>query len=175
MEKTQRYVIGENWFRAWGFLQLIIPTVLVAQKKSREMLVSISPSSELFSEPLLYDLELSMLESPLPLPRSYFKRIHFPFMSNTCRFTSRDWLFRLLRRRKFVSKRIYCTSRSNVSFEPVCGCFIQLQNYEETAEVSAAAERFCSCGVAGTGEVNMMIINRSLVSCQYIQGSLLVI
>lgn len=42
------------------------------------MLALVLPSSELFSEPLLSDVESSMLESPLPPTPSLLKRIFFP-------------------------------------------------------------------------------------------------
>lgn len=110
----------------------------VAQKKSWEMLALISPSSELSSEPLLSDLESSMLESPLPQLPSYFKRNFFPFMSNTCRFTSRDWLFRLLRRRRFVSKRM-------LYLKVKCFLWASLWIFYPAVELCNNHRRLCSC------------------------------
>lgn len=43
-----------------------------------------------------------------------------------------------------------------------------------TAKGSAAAKSLCSCGVVDE-DLNVMIINRSMVSFHYVQESLLVI
>lgn len=44
-----------------------------------------------------------------------------------------------------------------------------------TTKGSAAANRVCFCALVDAEEVNVMIINRRLVSFNFIQGSLLVI
>lgn len=44
-----------------------------------------------------------------------------------------------------------------------------------TTKGSAAAKRLCFCAVVDAGEVNVMIINRRLVSFHFLQGSLLAI
>lgn len=44
-----------------------------------------------------------------------------------------------------------------------------------TTKGSAAAKRLCFCAVVDAEEVNVMIINRRLVSFHFLQGSLLAI
>lgn len=100
-------------FGAQSLLELIIPSLLWHTSKP-ETLTLISPSGELFSDLVLFDLELSMLEPPLLSPPQLLQKEFFPFMSSTCRFILETQLFRLLRRRTSFFQRGYAVPQGQM-------------------------------------------------------------